>query len=313
MSCRRLGKNLGRMCRKARRPARPGGELSEASQPGAAGSAGTPIFVANVPTSATVPSSSTTSAVATNLLLFPKRILDDLGPIGIGITAPRRVRAEDSLLYVAKNEIPGAPQTVRASEFLWLSIARLIHLPATVPEVLEDRTGTVFVGTRFQPNVIVADNLVLLASGKMHGAREQLVRILAFDLFSGNGDRHPGNYLVLAEGGEHVLHAIDFSHVAAHPGMAQPFGDPTVSNRCATRAFFPIMSASYGCGPAPGIEIINRLSALSGAHIEAILGGMPADWLSSGDRQAVVDWWDSPAKSARAQQIVQGFNNGTYL
>jgi hypothetical protein len=57
------------------------------------------------------------------------------------------VRADDGLSYVVKDEAPNVP-SVRASEYLWLSLARLVVLPAPVPEVIVDSNGRELVGTR---------------------------------------------------------------------------------------------------------------------------------------------------------------------
>lgn len=249
--------------------------------------------------------------------LFQKRIRDCLGPVGTGVTAPLQVRAEDGLLYIAKHDHAEDGSTVRAAEYIWLSVARMVHIPVAEPEVLVDRDGSTFLATRKQPNVVGDGspnaNFQGFISGRLYGCREQLARIFAFDLFTGNGDRHPGNYLILKEGETFVIYAIDFSHVAIHPGLPQRFGDPATSVGCATRHFFSIFSAKYGCQASDASDILNRLATLRREHIASILDSMPNDWLDQTSRQSVLEWWSGPSPQARIDQLFQGFGNGTYL
>jgi hypothetical protein len=133
------------------------------------------------------------------LQLFPKKIVDDFGPVLGGATAPRWVRADDGLSYIVKDESPGV-MCVRASEFMWLSLARYVALPAPSPEIILNSSGRLLFGTRREQSAAAAAIVELLA-GKVNRGGVHLSRIYAFDIFAGNWDRHPGNYLVLNDGG----------------------------------------------------------------------------------------------------------------
>jgi hypothetical protein len=250
------------------------------------------------------------------LPLFPRRIVDDLGAIGGGVTAPRWVRADDGLGYVVKDDAPGvgAP-TARASEFLWLSIAHVLGLPAPAPDIFLNNAGRTLVGTRREDTSLNAalQNQALLAGQLIQGGA-QLSKIYAFDVFSANWDRNPGNYLVLQDGGGSMaVFAIDFSHVTPHPGLTPPQMDPLLGVANATRAFFPKVVQPYGADRDAAITIIDRLDSLPSDAINSILSRVPDDWLPQPAKDAVGAWWSSRARLDRTAAVKQGFQNGTLI
>jgi len=246
--------------------------------------------------------------------LYPKLIVDDLGPVGGGVTAPRWIRADDGLSYIVKDEAKGVA-SVRASEYLWLSIAKLISLPAPVPEIFVNAQQRKLVGTRREQSAVDASvHLQSLLSGRVVRGGIQLSRIFAFDLFCGNWDRHPNNYLVLEDGGGSiVVFAIDFSHVTAHPGLAQPNLDPLASQFNATRAQFPAVIQPYGADRQAAIEVVDRLSSLPIEAVNGILGEVPVEWLSAPEKAQASAWWASRARMDRAADLKQGLQNGTLI
>lgn len=246
--------------------------------------------------------------------MFHRRISSVIATLGGGVTAPRWVRADDSLSYVVKDEGAGIT-TVRAAEYLWLSIANAIGLPAPPPVIIDDVVrGRLVIGTRREAAAVGVDQATCLAellSGRVADGSIQLSRIFAFDLFSGNGDRHPGNYLILDDAGQRVVFAIDYSHVGIIPGTGAG-GDPMVG-ACNTRSVFPLVSGPYGHDVAASIGIIDRLEALPTSEVDTILSLIPNDWLSIADRAGVHDWWDGPDRPNRTSAIRKGLQNGTYV
>lgn len=246
--------------------------------------------------------------------LFPKSIVDDLGPVGSGATAPRWIRADDGLSYIVKDEANGVA-SVRASEYMWLSIARLISLPAPIPEIFVNGQHRKLVGTRREQSTIdAAVHVQALLSGRVLRGGVQLSRIFAFDLFCANWDRHPANYLVLEDGASSiVVFAIDFSHVTAHPGLTRTNLDPLISLANATRMQFPQVIQPYGPDSQAAIEVVDRLSSLPIGAVNAILSEIPDDWLPAPEKAAVSAWWASQARIDRATSLKQGFQNGTLI
>jgi len=246
--------------------------------------------------------------------LFPKRIVDVLGRMRSGVTGPVLVRADDGLTYVAKHESGHAP-SIRASEFIWISIAGLVGLPAPTPEVLIDNEGRSFFGTRREVSAIdAAIAQMSLLSGRVLRGGAHLSRIYAFDLFAANWDRNAGNYLVLDDGGGSLaLFAIDFSHVSVHPGMAPDAHDPMRSSNNATRGNFPQVVAPYGSDIPAALEIADRLTNLPIKAVDVILTELPPDWLAQPERDSVRSWWDGRERSIRAAALSQGLQNGTLI
>jgi hypothetical protein len=246
--------------------------------------------------------------------LFPKRIVDVLGRMQGGVTAPVLIRADDGLTYVAKYESGHAP-SIRASEFIWISIAGLVGLPAPTPEVLVDAQGRSFFGTRRETAAVdAAKGQMALLSGRVLRGGSHLSRIYAFDLFAANWDRNPGNYLVLDDGaGSLALFAIDFSHVTVHPGITHDANDPMKSRANATRGNFHQVIAPYGSDIPAALEIADRLAKLPIEAVSAILRELPPDWLAKPDRDSVYSWWNGRERSTRVEALSQGLQNGTLI
>jgi hypothetical protein len=248
--------------------------------------------------------------------LFHKRVSARLAPVGSGITAPWWIRADDGLCYIIKDDAPPSAPSVRACEYFWSAIAKLVGLAASAPEVIEDASGRLLFGSRREQASIGRDHatcLFHLLGGQVHEGGKQLSRIYAFDLFCANWDRHPGNYLILNDTSALVVFAIDFSHAPIHPGLAIPGFDPLFFLKSATRAWFGSVVAPYGHDVVSAVEIIDRLAKLPTAEIEAILTAIPLDWLTPVDRAAIVIWWRDGGRKARAEQIIKGLNDGTYI
>lgn len=247
------------------------------------------------------------------LQLFRKKVVDRLGKMaGGGATAPDWVRADDGLSYVVKDETHGVP-CVRAAEFLWLSLARAVALPAPQPEVIDNGSGRLLLGTRREHSA-ASSALIELLAGRVTRGGVHLSRIYAFDLFAANWDRHPGNYLVLDDGGGSLaVFAIDFSHVTSHPGLTAAGRDPLTTGNCATRVNFPQVVMPYGVDVPAAIEIADRLGGLPLDAINGILIDIPDEWLSQADKSAVRTWWNGPSRGARSAAVKQGLQNGTFI
>jgi hypothetical protein len=248
--------------------------------------------------------------------LFPKRVSARLAPVGSGVTCPWWIRADDGLCYIIKDDAPPMAPFVRASEFIWSSVAKAVGIAASAPEIIEDVSGRMLFGSRREQSTIGRDQascLQHLLSGQVHDGGLHLTRIYAFDLFCANWDRHPGNYLILNETNALVAFAIDFSHVALHPGRTTPGFDPLINLNSATRVWFKSVVQPYGHDLAAALHIIERLKKLPVAEIEEMLTAIPLDWLSAGDRDEIVIWWRDGGRIARTDQIAKGLQNGTYI
>lgn len=228
-----------------------------------------------------------------------------------GATSPKLVRADDQLVYVTKDDLPNVPH-VRAAEYLWLSIAGIVGLPVLQPYFLVDHTGRLLIGTRRDVSAVSdAAGRTELLSGRIGNGGTQLCRIFAFDLFAANWDRHPANYLVVDDGsGQKAILAIDFSHVALHPGIAEC--DPLI-HRCATNTHIAPLLVPYGKDVDAALDVISRLEQLPPSAIKEILGKIPPDWTSTVHILDVQNWWDGAARAERLAKIREGLKNGIFL
>jgi hypothetical protein len=257
---------------------------------------------------------STTLGSIVNILqfqMFPLEIKDVIANFG-GVTQTKLVRAEDALTYVVKDDIP-IGMKVRASEYFWLNLARSVGLPAPQVQLLKDSSGRLLSGTRRELSSLEQNMAIsTLLTGSVVNGGIQLSRIFAFDLFSGNWDRHFQNYLILQEpGGTHAVLAIDFSHVFACPNLATP--DPVIEANCSTRRYIAALIAQYGFDRVSATVILERLRDLNFSVIEDILSNLPQEWLSDVERAPIKSWWNSPERQVRSNKIIEGFINGIYF
>jgi hypothetical protein len=58
---------------------------------------------------------------------------------------------------------------------------------------------------------------------------------------------------------------------------------------------------------------LNRLADVKETDILNAINGHPETWLSSAQKDEIINWWRSSARTDRIDQIRQGINDGTYL
>jgi len=95
--------------------------------------------------------------------------------------------------------------------------------------------------------------------------------------------------------------AIDFSHVALHPGLAAAHA-PLALPACATRSMFKPVVQPYGPDVAASIELLERLAVLPVESVETILTSIPQDWLIADDRAKILAWWRDSGRAARTNR-----------
>jgi hypothetical protein len=247
-----------------------------------------------------------------NLFLLQEK--DFLGFVGQGIMQAMVIRCDNGLTYIAKDE-PETGYNIRATELFWYLIARRIALPTLVPEVIRMRNGRTVFATRREQRlaaVVHADCLTALVSGEVVDGSRQLTRLYGFDLFCGNEDRKPDNYLLLREEHGIVVQNIDLGHTALIPGASiWPPKDPLYDAVCNTRTSFPVIISAYQSDPQHILDTIDRLEGLQSAEIETILKQIPDEWLTQALRDDVLAWWVSDAKTQRIETIRIGIADGT--
>jgi hypothetical protein len=238
----------------------------------------------------------------------------DLGLVGSGVMRSRFVRCDDGLTYHSKDdEFPGLH--IRATELFWCLIARQIALPVPVPQILSKPNGQTVFATRREKYLAASaheDSKTLFVNGSVQDGGRQIARLYGFDLFCGNEDRKPDNYLLLHEEHGIILQGIDHSHAALLPGISNwPGKDPLYDSTSYTRVYLPVVISSYQSDRKDIEEIIDRLEGLQSVEIETILKQIPDDWLTDTLRSDMLVWWKSDAKAERIKAIRTGITNGT--
>lgn len=248
--------------------------------------------------------------------MFPPRINDDLGPVGQGVMGARFYRCDDGLTYIGKDDPIGRPY-IRATELFWSKIGTRIGLPFLSPKIISDRNGRTIFATRREKNLAAVshvESLHFFITGAVNDGGRQIARIYGFDLFCGNEDRKPDNYLLLNEDHGLVLQGIDFGHSALIPGVSTwPETDPLFQDQCHTRRFFPELISEYQSDRTFILETIDRIEGLQLAEIETILNHIPDEWLALPLRHEIREWWRGDSKAQRLDAIRAGIFNGTLL
>ncbi|WP_352882152.1 HipA family kinase [Mesorhizobium sp. M1396] len=140
-----------------------------------------------------------------------------------------------------------------------------------------------------------------------------LSRILAFDLFVHNVDRHLANYLVVKQRSGHAILAFDYSQAWIWNGLPPPplpLGQQTntvIALKILRRLFGEFIQfneASLVCQKLRSIKI---------SSIEAIILEHPSIWLTNQQKDGILTWWNSVERDQRLSQVEEGIKNGSYL
>ena len=145
-----------------------------------------------------------------------------------GATKPYVVECNNGIQYYCK--FPGNPDGTRVliNEYVCASLAKLLKLPIPDFELvywdsecelskcitdIENTSGTTFCSRSIERAGVVPSNRVFNKASN----RDQLYKILVFDLLIGNNDRNPGNILINLKNNSIVM--IDHSHVFIHEAI----------------------------------------------------------------------------------------------
>jgi hypothetical protein len=232
-------------------------------------------------------------------------------PAGMRSSArnPTRVRADDGLDYMLKDD-SGAPP-VRAREWISHRLADRAGVPVAEYKPILTPAGRVLFGSRIVLNGGAGGSNYNMLAGTLtlSEASTVLSATYAVDLFLGNGDRHPDNFLIETDGSTQRVRVIDFSEANACIEAAKRAIVPTVG--CNTVNVARMLRAHYPFSVPAACLALDRLAAV--ASLKEILDEMPSDWLVSDVRDEINSWWLSAARSAHITTIRNGVSNGTFL
>lgn len=140
-----------------------------------------------------------------------------------------------------------------------------------------------------------------------------LSRILAFDLFVFNGDRHLKNYFVMPQRLGHAVLAHDFGrawfyHGVPPPALPMPAASNTMSGHRTIRTLFGDFVALSEVD-----DVCAKLKEVTSLEVQQIMDRHPPEWLKPDDQKAIVTWWDAPERVARIDSIERGIKDGSFL
>lgn len=140
-----------------------------------------------------------------------------------------------------------------------------------------------------------------------------LSRVLAFDLFVNNVDRHASNYIVREQAGGWSMLAFDHSRAwlaSGWPLSAAPIPKSVVT----VRNFAWFNRYLGGVLDAKQFRfVLNHLRDVPADYVEQILHYQASDWLSEMERDDIIVYWRSPHRMRRLDRIEEGLSNGEYV
>lgn len=193
---------------------------------------------------------------------------------------------------------------IPASELFCYELARTIFLPVPYYEIVKLKDNELAFGSVWEGGVDFDDALTRVLMGEIETNNPKLIlsKIYAFDLFVNNTDRHFNNYLVCLKHEKHSIIAFDFS-MAWYAGV-DPFGYQALNPEYDTYQHHKIIKASKHYFDAElAKNTLTEIDKISIDKIEQILRLMPDSWFSMQQRQEVVAWWDSSAKTERITRL----------
>lgn len=245
--------------------------------------------------------------------LFARKAQLEFPPSTHSADALGEVEADDTFRYHVKGDANGSP--VRASEWISTHLAEEVGITAPAPMVIEMLDGSTTFGSRRIAGAADAlhTRAYLLSPSNagmpITGLTPLLSSIYAFDMFIFNDDRHFGNYLSIDDLGKRRLYTFDFSRAFFWQWPWSGFPPPF----CNTRICGSLLRQTHGFDPAAAHATLDRLSAVSGDHLDGLFRRMPQDWTSAQLRDQTLAWWSSPAKLARLVALKKGLTDGTAL
>jgi hypothetical protein len=222
-------------------------------------------------------------------------------------------RCDDGCDYVVKNGSK-SPCTPRG-EWFCTRLAEMVGIPSPPCTVIEQDDGVLAFGSRWEGGVARDSWWDMVKKGDiaLTDVSAALSRIYAFDHFVHNEDRHLKNFLVREQRSGWLVLAFDYSRAWLWNGMPLPPLPFQADKKT-------IMARRYLCqelgeyiDKSETDRTLKRLAEIQDSQILHVINGHPKPWLSSGQRDTIVTWWNSNDRTERIEQIRQGIHDGTYL
>ena len=139
-------------------------------------------------------------------------------------------------------------------------------------------------------------------------------RILAFDLFVNNEDRHGSNYIVRPQrNGQWSFLAFDYSR--AWRAISWPLPEPPMSDQVMTKRNFKIINTLLGgiLDVQEALFVTGNIRQVPKSAVSQILDSQHDSWLSPQDGNDILTYWQSSEFTRRIDKIEEGLKNGEYI
>lgn len=232
-------------------------------------------------------------------------------PAQLGASCKSVALGVDDQEYAVKALVPFP--TVPANEWICHALANECGLVTPEAVVLEMSDGPVF-GSRWEGGVIADQTERLrVLTGANPGASvisRPVSRILTFDYFVWNTDRHVDNYMIRASRAGPVVHAMDFSHALFFRMWPAPLGRMP---QCHTMRTWARIKQHVPFSNQVAHETLNALAKIPADYVKRLLDQMPGPWLDDKMRDAFVAWWEGDGRSERIEFIRSGVDDGSLI
>lgn len=189
------------------------------------------------------------------------------------------------------------------SEWFCHQLAEAVHLPTPVYRKLRlEEDDSLAFGSRWESGARqFAD---ISPDDRLRFFREgiNVCRIIGLDLFLPNGDRNLSNFLWHLIDGSAIAMTFDYSEGwLMHGPLCET---PALDNNCRTLMVIQWLKQIGGYKTADVAETLRRLSLLSSETIRMIAETMPEEWLPTGGKTAIIDWWESAEVRGRLAVLI---------
>lgn len=251
---------------------------------------------------------------AEQLALFPRKTVIELG-VPDGKDIYRYVQADDGRRYYLKLDQGDKP--VRANEWLSHRLASVVGVSTPRCQFIQTVSGDIAFGSeavdgasRLMETVLYLETSSLNELGMpAPGLQAQLSAVHALDLFVCNTDRHIGNFVVVPNGNDRSLLAIDFARSLF---WRWPWNGFLAADDMSSLAWAELRQR-HGFDLNAASAVVRRLGIITPGEIEVMLSQMPSHWLSSADQNEFLDYCRSGRWAARVAQLLEGLGNGSIV
>ena len=242
--------------------------------------------------------------------LFPVRARR-CDPLSVSADCRQVCRCDDGSDYAIKEAATFA--TMPHNEWLCAKLAERVGIAAPTFRIV-DVQGVECFGSRWQAGEEANWwNRAYAGQIPFNDLAPGISRIFALDLFVHNHDRHLNNYFVLKQRVGYSVLAMDFGRAWLFNGIPPP-QLPMASSENTIGDFRKLVKLFGDFIDQNEVDdVCGRLLLISDDEIVSFIESHPRDWLQESEKSVILDWWKSPDRTRRIDQIKEGVKDGSLL